>query len=148
MNNSNDHYTEHRTLHDGKSLPWDVAHHIYMRAGAGKILILHEDPDAFLPLLQKNLLRLCRQAQSARLQTANAAMVAELTRQIVLMQHLQPTTLLPIDCPGAQVFIMRPDDFDGLLPYLATVYITCEISKNLLDRVQSCMTPGSVIIQY
>lgn len=145
---NNDHYLEYRQLRDPNSLPWDLAHHIYMRANAGKILILADAPEALLALLQKNLAKLCRQAQTARLQTDNAALVAELTRQITVMQHLQPTALLPIDCPGSQVFLMQPDGFDGLLPYFSTLYVTCKVDEVLLDQIVCCMPPKSLMVRY
>lgn len=141
-------YVERRTVKDTNSLPWDLAHHIYMRASTGKIMIFANDPEVLLPLLQKKLAQLCRQAQMVRLTTDNAALVTELTRQIVLLQQLQPTTLLPIDCPGSRVFILRPDDFDDLIPYFSTLYVTCAVGDRTLERAAACMTIHSLFVRY
>ena len=148
MKGSDHCYVEHRTLNDPSSLAWDLARHMYTRVGMGKIMIFTEQPEVMLPLLQKKLTHLCRQVQIMRFATDNATLVAELTRQIVLMQQLQLTTLMPIDCPGARAFIMRPEDFNDVMPYFNTLYVTCAVSSNTLDRAVDCMPERSLVVKY
>lgn len=140
-------YIERRRL-PNRDVIEDVASHVYSRLDAGKAIVIAEESDKILPEISQKLAELCRASQQEYAEVCDPKRLGELSIQIAAAQGLRPAAGLPIDFPSARLFIMKPSEFDGLLPYFATLYVTCSISSDLFEKISLCMTEQSMIVIY
>jgi len=141
-------YIEQRTMTGASSLSWDLAHHLFTRHMAGKVVIVGEKPDILLSSLKKQWVKLTRRVQRERSSTLDAPRIVALTTMISDMQELAFTTEAPLDQPRASVFIMHPKQLDDVLPVCRTIYITCSVPEETLAASITCAPAGSLVVGY
>lgn len=126
----------------------DIARRIYARQLVGKILIITNKPIATEAILYKFWLRIMRQHQKQRAQTYHAVLIHDLTKTITAMQQLQFTSREPFEVPAADVFIIKPNALDDLLPICASVFIICDVYDSDIEKLVVSLPRLGLAIKY
>lgn len=126
----------------------DICRHLYMRIFCGKVVIVADKPNAFLPALRKQWLKLTRRVQRERSSTLNALRTRELSNTIAKMQGLQFTTKWPPDIESADIYIATVDQLLRWAPECRTLYVTCPVELEHLHMITAWMPKSSVVVIY
>lgn len=126
----------------------DIARHLYARAQIGKAVIVTSQPEEAQKLLQRQWLRLIRKLQIQRALTDNGAIIADLSRNISILQTMHFTTLAPFEAPHNDVFIMTPEGLQDILPECHTLFVAAPVPEALLAQTTACLQPNASIFKY
>lgn len=128
----------------------DLARHLYTRMNCGKVVIVAANPNALLPALRKQWLKLYRKVHKESASTLNATRMRELNEVITRMQTLQFATKWPPDgYDPADVYIATTDELLRWAPEPScrTLYVTCEITMEQLHLVTAWMPRGGLVVE-
>lgn len=126
----------------------DITRRMYARQLIGKTMIITDNPIAAEAIIYKFWLRIMRQHQKQRSQTQHAVLVNDLTKTITAMQQLQFTSQEPFEVPGADVFIIKPEALDDLLPICHTIFVACHLSDSVFATVTLMLPRYGLAIRY
>lgn len=126
----------------------DICRHLYMRMLCGKVVIVAEKPNSFLPALRKQWFKLTRRVQRERSSTLNALRTQELSNTIAKMQGLRFTAKWPPHTETADVYITIVDQLLQWAPEYRTLYVTCPIELEHLYMVTAWMPKGGLVLIY
>ena len=125
----------------------DLARHMYTRMRCGQIVIITNDPDALLPPLRKQWLKLCRKVQRERSSTLNALRISELSESIQRMQGLRFSAKWYEDTYDiVDVYLATAERLLAWAPECRTLYVTCEIKREDLYVITALMPKEALVV--
>jgi hypothetical protein len=133
---------------EGGSLARNIARHICSHSQNGKIAVVTDKPEALLPAVRKQWLKLLRQVQNEQAGALNPTRVDMLTQQILWMQELSFTYELPDDLLEADVTLATADDFVRTPPICRCVYVTYSFEREKLHMLTAWMPRNSSVVIY
>lgn len=141
-------YIEVRNLH-GRSISHDIAQHLYTRQLKGTAVVITDEPFLLMRVVRKRWLMLIKAVQRERSRTLDQERIAELQREITIMQAMQFAKGLPIDSPGASIYFLSPAQIDEILPDCHTAYIvTPHHAAHFAHLIHDHIVEGGLIVQY
>ena len=132
----------------GSGISGDLAKHLYARMFCGKVVIVCDNPKAYLPVIRKQWLKVMRQVQKEQASTLDAVKIHALTSVIAEMQNLQFTTQSQRDNLDADIYLATPEQLLAWAPVCQTLYVTDHITKEQLYLVAAWMPRHAVVVQY
>ena len=127
----------------------DIARHLYTRVLCGKVVIVVDQPNSFLPALRKQWLKLTRKVQRERSSLLlNTTRTSELSEVIARMQSLRFTTKWPPDIELADIYIATVDQLLQWAPECLTLYVTCPVELEQLYVITAWMPKGGLVVTY
>lgn len=116
------------------------------RMSYGRIVIIHDRPLVFMPVLRRRWLKLTRSVERERSSTANFERVQELNAVISRMKSLRFTTNWPPDDYLADVYLATPEQARRYAPECQTMYVLCRVEPIELHIMTSWMPPGGLVV--
>lgn len=141
-------YVEERPRDASRSLPWDIAHHLYARPVRGKVFVVAENPVSLMAAVSKQWYRLVRQVQRERSSTLDAKRILALTQKTVSMQRVRFTAKDPCEEPSAQVFFATAESLAGNPPRCATLYVTHAVEASAGELLTDRMLRHGLVVRY
>ena len=127
----------------------DIARHLYTRVLCGKVVIVVDQPNSFLPALRKQWLKLTRKVQRERSSLLlNTTRTSELSEVIARMQSLRFTTKWPPDIELADIYIATVDQLLQWAPECLTLYVTGPVELEQLYVITAWMPKGGLVVTY
>ena len=138
-------YIEERHLVGG-AVSREIAYHLYARQLRGKAIIVTDTPIPTLAAVRKQWVKLTRRAQRERSSTLNAIHLIEIGKQIARMQSMQFVAKSQLEAPEADVFFVKLDKLLTMPPIGHTLYVTCEVTDEILNSLTSSMPHGALVV--
>lgn len=140
-------YREER-LKGSASISLDVAKHLYARSLCGKVAIVAERPQVFLPALRKQWIKLERTVRHERSSTLDPCRLLGFVHELPRIQALKFTAKPPIDEPRADVQIATVEQLLEWAPQCRTLYVTYPITNEQLHLITAWMPKGGLVVIY
>jgi hypothetical protein len=145
------HYLETRGRVHGQSASAvaDIMRHWHARQAVGKAVVVCAEPAAMLALARKHWLKLSRDLQNRRNQTAASDQILRLTYLITRMQHQSFVADLPHERPEADVYFVRAQRQLGPLPSdCLSLYLASPVDSSVLGRLVPALAPQALVVDY
>lgn len=141
-------FVERRTLGKNIALTWDIAHHLYVRAEGGIVVIVAENPAVLLAALRKQWLKVVHKLHKEYAATLDPWRRDSLRRTIQYMETLRFTTDTS-DYSIKRVYFVAPEEIQELLGRKChTLYLTCEVALHVREKLFECLIHFGVVVDY
>ena len=140
-------FIEQRTQ-SGHGISGDLAKHLYGRLLRGKVVVVCDNPRAFMSATRKQWLKVYRQVQREQASTLDATKILELSHLLGHMQSMWFSAKSPSEEVEADVSFATIERLLAWAPVCHTLYVTCEITKEQLHLVTAWMPRGGLVVIY
>lgn len=131
-----------------RGLSHDLAHHILSDSLPGKIVVVTDKPLSLLSATRKQWLHLIRRVEIEHARTLDAQQRQEFSDQLRWMNNLCFTAKPPTDLLEADVTFATVERLVLYAPDCATIYVTCDIPREMLHMITSWMPRRGLVVIY
>jgi len=132
----------------GNGISGDLAKHLYGRLLRGKVVVVCDNPRAFMSATRKQWLKIYRQVHREQASTLDATKILELTHLLGRILNLRFSAKPPIEEVDADVSFATTEQLLAWAPVCHTLYVTCHIEKEQLHLVTAWMPRGGLVVTY
>ncbi len=138
-------YIEERRLAGG-ALSREIAYHLFARHVCGRVIVITDNPQSILSAIRKQWIQLTRRTQRELSSTLEPVGVIALSKQISRMQTMRFVTTPEPELAMASVVVLRPTEILELGFVCQTLYLTCEVSDEVLTQFTTRMPVGALLV--
>ena len=141
-------YIDVRPNDSTEQVSLDLTQHLPRRLAVGTSLVVNDDPKRLLPVIRKRWMALLGMIQNQHASTLERTKKDSLQREIERMRTSQFSRQLPGQCPGAEVYILAPQQVPQATIPFKTIYLTQPASRLEFASAVDLLIPGGLVVLY